>query len=604
MKSVLMLRILCVVLLASVCSADAEEKLARVDSYGDPLPAGAIGRLGTVRMRHGDSTFSVAYSPTGKIFATGGGRDGKIALWDVKTGKRIATLTGHKSTIVCLAFSPDGKTLASGGHDKTVRLWDVANGKETGRTTSKGRIDALVLRSDGKAVVFAFSTRLHVWHPGRPKAASVELGRHKRPIRAAAFLPDGNTILSCDMDGTVLFWDARTDKDPGQIKLPGGTISSMTVSPDGKTLAYGCKDGTVRFWSLEKKKEIFVLEGHKAFVSCLVFSPDGKVLAVNSGGDCTVRLWDLATKKEIRRLPGSGGKWNCLAFSPDGKTLAILRADKSAGLWNVKTGKPVHNFAGHTDQIYTLAFSPDGKRLASGAVSSALGAKSGIDSNIRIWDVPRRREIVNWPAHGTRGPNALAWMPDGKAIVSCGAEQFAGMWDTQTGKPIRAFGPHGRFVTSVAVSPDGKIVATGGDNDGKVYLWNAVTGERFDKWEGKIGRNVKLAFSGDGKALAGTDSRSIYIWTIPPDKSVTRCSGPGGFVPRIDFSPNGRLVLSAGHSGRIALSDAMNGNRISTISHGSGVNGVAFSPDGKLIASAGRDKTVRVWETATGKQVL
>ncbi len=613
MKSAVILIIVCLVLLF-VCSADAEKKSARVDFYGDPLPAGAIGRLGTVRMRHGDSTFSVAFSPTGKVFATGGGRDGKIVLWDVKTGKRVAMLTGHKSTVACLAFSPDGKTLASGGNDRTVRLWNVATGKETQRTAGKSNVSALVFRDDGKALVFASAANAYVWQLVRPKDDPVVMTGHKRvwPWHLSVeFLRGNNMIVSAGGDKTVRFWNAWTGKQTGQIDSPGGEVGSVAVSPDGKLLAYGCKDGTVRFWSLEQKKELFVLEGRKEIVFCLAFSPDGRTLAVNSGGDYTVRLWDLATKKEIRKLPGSGNKRNCLAFSPDGKTLAVLRADKTVGLRDVKTGKPVHDFAGHTDQIYALAFSPDGKRLASGAVSSALGAKAGIDNAIRIWDVRqpfdsaqdlRRREIAKWPAHGTRGPNGLAWMPDGKAIVSCGADNSAKMWDAQTGKSIRTFGPHTRFVTSVAVSPDGSIVATGGD--GKVYLWSAATGKRFGKWEGNIGQNARLAFSANGKALAGSGTSGIFIWTIPPGESSIRCSGPGGFVPQIGFSPNGGFILSAGHSGRVAVSNTTNGKRIITINHAGGVFGVTFSPDGKLIASAGRDKTVRIWETATGKQVM
>ena len=236
-----------------------------------------------------DSTtvFSLAFSPDGKILASSG-EDQEIKLWDPATAKSVGTLKGHKGLVSRVAFSPDGKTLASGGKEQAIRLWDVKAGKET-RTL------------DG--------------HPGG--------------ISSLAFSPDGKVLASSGPDKTVKLWDVASGKESATLKEFGGPVTCVAFSPDDKTLATagGTTDpakiiGEVKLWDVRTSKSIADLKGHTGYVQCVAFSPDGKTLA-SGRPDRTVKLWDVATGKNIDTYQAQDSHpVLCVAFSPDGKTLA------------------------------------------------------------------------------------------------------------------------------------------------------------------------------------------------------------------------------------------------------------------------------------------
>ena len=289
--------------------------------------------------------YSLAFSPDGGTLASGSADD-TIRLWDVATGKGIAALRGHTSSVRSVAFSPDGKTLASASEDKTVRLWDAATGQNTA-----------VLRE------------------------------HTDFVRSVAFSPDGKTLASASDDKTVRLWDVATRKSTATLNVEGSFAVSVAFSPDGKKLAWGCWNGKGTLWDVAAGRSTGTLQGHKGWLmQCVTFSPDGKTLAWASAdlstaagqGEGEVGLWDVATGGRKATLGGHAGGVFVVAFSPDGKTLASGSADKTAKLWNVATGKNTETIAGHDNSIYSLAFRPDGKTLASG---------SG-DKIIRLWDVP------------------------------------------------------------------------------------------------------------------------------------------------------------------------------------------------------------------------
>jgi WD40 repeat protein len=279
---------------------------------------------------------SVAFSPDGKTVASGTGRT--IQLWDVATAEKTTTLKGHGYEVLSVAYSPDGKTLASGSDDETIKLWDTASGKNT--ATLQGQFAAFL---------------------------------------CVRFSPDGKTLASGSNDQTIALWDLATRRKTATLRGQADPVWSLAYSPNGKMLASsGSEDRTINLWDVATGKPAAVLRGHRAPVWSVAFHPNGKVLASAGGEDRTVKLWDVATGKNTATFEGHTSWVLSVAFSPDGKTLASGSSDKTIKLWDVATGTNTATLTGHAYAIRSLAFSPDGKTLASGSN----------DGTVRLWDVP------------------------------------------------------------------------------------------------------------------------------------------------------------------------------------------------------------------------
>ena len=290
--------------------------------------------------RHATWVRSVAFSPDGKLLASGSW-DTTIGLWNVETGREIRVLTGHTRGVESVAFSPDGKLLASGSWDNTIGLWNVETGREIRVLTG-----------------------------------------HTRGVESVAFSPDGKLLASGSWDTTIGLWNVETGREIRVLTGHTRGVNSVAFSPDGRLLASGSDDKTIRLWNVETGTGIGVLsKRHTRTVYSVAFSPDGRLLA-SGYDDHTIRLWNVETGREIGVLTGHTARVNSVAFSPDGRLLASGSDDKTIRLWNVETGTGIGVLSKrHTRTVYSVAFSPDGRLLASGSA----------DETIRLW---RPVEIV------------------------------------------------------------------------------------------------------------------------------------------------------------------------------------------------------------------
>jgi WD40 repeat protein len=642
----------CALLSALLFTTQAGAGGPRADIHGDPLPEGALLRLGTVRLRHADGVCAIAYAPNGKLLASisrdrtlrlweagtgrqvrqwsdadcdfyavafspngrtlaaaaGDPRNGShtaIRLWDVATGRELQRLEGHSQAVYTLAFFPDGASLLSVSCGQ-VMVWDLARGRPRHQWTYKHSTPALAVAPDRATLAWAGDNddkAIHLWDAATGKERA-RLQGHERGVLALAFSPDGTRLASANPFEPVRIWDPHTGKTVRLCGEPPGAMA-LAFSPDGRTLAAASMSGTVRLWDATTGRLIRSLRDYQGWVNGLAFTPDGKALALAGADSPTVHLWDVETGADLRPRHGHRGDVQAVAFAPDGRTLASGGGDRQDGdtairLWDARSGRELRLLEGHAGRVLCLAFSPDGRTLVSGGER---------EESVRLWDVAGggvrrltrgRREAKEEDASEDRRVSAVAFSPDGRLLAAGLTEGALVVWDVASGAERCRLAGHDGRVSALAFSPDGSRLVTA-SLDRTARLWDLATGKELRRFGTHEDTVRSVAFSPDGRlvAVAGSDWEGVGLWDAATGREVGQIPCGQTRLYQVAFAPDGR-TLAVGCAGRgFALWEvATRKPRRVLAGHAGGVHALAFTPDGKRLATGGPDSTVLVWDVA------
>jgi WD40 repeat protein len=525
---------------------------------GEPIPVGGI-------------VTDLVFHPNGRLLVIGSIYN-KMTVWDLETDRKFLEASG-----ISAAFSPDGKLLATGGGDNSGgQLIDLETGRAVGSIAEMpGSVRSITFSNDGQFIAAASSDgTARVWR--RNGKLVTVLSGHENWVEDVAFSPNGNFVVTGSGDQTARVWSVASGREVATLRGHQAEVTAVYFTPNGRKIVTGAADGSLWVWDAGMANPQAFFPGTKRAVQQIAFTPDGHyVIAADDMG--STEIWDRREDRQVAVLPGT-------VFSLGTNQLATASDDHVVRLWDMQ-GSMRAELGSHEDIVSSLAFSPDQSQLVS----------TSEDGSALLFDVLGNnppRTIIH-----EDGLSSAAFSPDGGLLVTADYEGTARLWRLPELTEIAIIRHSDKIISKVDFTTNGDRIITSSWN-GTIGVWESAQGVQLLSLDTDLGAVYTFEiFDGGERLIAGGANGNIEIWDINTGRRLAKLQGHTGGIYDIALSHDMMLAASASNDGTARLWDLQTAQEIADFTvHGGPVWAVSFSPDGKFIATGSEDGNTHIYE--------